>query len=103
MTNFDYFKQTLTERELADIFSERKFLYLEGRLHDAWSKWCGSISSTGTNVQKNGKIPNIWFWERTHNLETGKWEKTGRNKNISIQQFLFMPYKAEYWEREVEE
>ena len=101
MTNFDYFKQTLTERELADIFSETK-CSLEDRLYDAWEKWCNNISDTGTNVQKNGKIPNIWFWRETYNEKTKKWEKTGRNMNISIQQFLFMPYKAEYWEREVE-
>lgn len=94
MTNFDYYKKTLTERELAELFCGSTSFRYEGRLHDAWYKWLGN---TDGNIQKDGKIPNIWFWTVTFNEKANKWEKTGRNPIISIQQFLSMPYKKEYW------
>ena len=102
MTNADYIRNRLTDSDLCKLFNERKMFYEDGFLsevREVYNCW-SSFEFTGTgNVKKKGcKTPSIWEWEKTHNDETGKWERTGRTSNVSFSVWLFEKYDKKYWE-----
>lgn len=96
MTNGEYYRMTLTDREIAGFCSDIDFTK-KNRLEKAFDKWIESLDcgSTHSNTTQYGRV-NIWAWSRIHNHITDKWE-TKRTHSVRFQQFLALPYKKEYW------
>lgn len=95
MTNADYFRATLTDRELADMAGFIAWAHNK-RLANAFKKWCAEFGSVKSNQKHNN--PSPYFWQKIFNRDTDKWERTTRTQNVSVQIFLSKPYKKEYWE-----
>lgn len=96
MTNSEYFRMTLTDKELADMAIHTAYSYSD-RLFHAFKKWCAETGSVKSNQKKNN--PSRFFWQKIFNTDTGEWESTGRTHNVSIQLFLSQKYEKKYWER----
>lgn len=96
MTNAEYFRMTLTDKELADMAIYCANSYNE-RLADAFEKWCAESGSVDSNTSENN--PSRFFWQKIFNTKTNEWESTRRTENVSIQLFLSKQYDKKYWER----
>lgn len=102
MTNAEYIKSRITDNDLCKLFNERKMFYEDGflsevnKVYGCWASF--EFTSNGNVKEVSGKTPSIWNWEKTHNEETGKWERTGRTKNVSFSVWLFEKYNNSYWQ-----
>ncbi len=110
MTNYEYIKNNISERDLAYyIFphamkpKDRPPLFSD-RIYGAWSTWAESASPNRGNMAKgdhNGKIiennPSIWMFERW-TYPDGSWQSKGRNSIISFLVWLSMQYNPAEWE-----
>ena len=110
MTNFEYIKNNLSERDLAYLIfphvlkpNEVPSELFSDKIYSAWSKWAESASSNLGNMSKgiHGKHiikedPSIWFWERW-SFPDGTWKKRGRNHIVSFSVWLSMQYNPDDW------
>lgn len=94
MTNGDYFRLTLTDREIAEMVGFATCAYND-RLADAFERWCEETGSVKSNQKRNN--PSPFYWRRIYNEETDEWEKTARTGNVSAQLFLCHKYDEKYW------
>lgn len=110
MTNYDYIKAHITERDLAyyefSHFSSplnRPPLFID-KIYYAFRNWAESCSSNRGNMAKGCKYRGgvitentpIWVWENWY-YSNGDW-KTGRNQIVAFQVWLSMQYKPEEWD-----
>ena len=109
MTNFEYIKNNLTDRDLAYYafpsamkYNDRPPLFTD-RIYDAWMNWAESFSSNHGNMAKgnhNGHIirdnPSIWAWQKWH-YPDGNWRDSGRTNVVSFSVWLGMQYNPDEW------
>ena len=106
MTNADYIRQTISDRDLAQCLCLDYSFFKSRYLRDCervFAYWACKDGNEHGNVHKKGcQAPSVFDWERTYNEETKKWEVTGRKHELSIEIWLSMPYKKDYWDKAIE-
>ena len=110
MTNGDYIRSMMTDRMISEMYfgknaeyfldSALPFLQQIDEVFNYWSSFDGK--DTG-NVIMYDSIPSIWQWKVTYNSNTQKWTHTGRTDRLSFQQWLFMQYDKNYWNKAINE
>ena len=112
MTNYEYIKNIITERDLAYFMFPNAMKpnecppLLSDKIYEAWSAWAQSSSPNKGNMAKgnhNGRIikddPSIWMWE-IWAYPDGTWRYKGRNSIISFLVWLSKQYNPAEWTEE---
>lgn len=113
MTNSEYIKANLSDRDLA--YCMREFLMGQEEpvfikhIRNAWAKWAQSTSSNDGNMAKgkHGSIeisenPSIWYWEKWA-YPDGQWRQSGRSHSVAWQVWLSEQYNPLDWQEEEDE
>ena len=110
MTNFEYIKANLTERDIASIISYTDTLDDNSILNKAWlvfNAWAKSFSSNVGNMTYNSKTkepienPSIWNFEIWH-YPDGSTKRCGRNSHIAKQVWLSKQYDEKTWKEAID-
>lgn len=106
MSNGDYIRSRLSDRDMCILFINQRWAY-EGflwdvrKVYDYWKTF--KFTDQGNIKHKGEKTPSIWNWRRTLNKETGEWETTGRTLEVAFSVWLANPYKKENWDEAIRE
>lgn len=93
MTNADYIRTQLNDRQLAEMLSFSSHSNIQNRAMIAFDNWAGSFSSNKGNVKGiDREDPSIWAWEKVYDDCLGQWIDYGRETKLSFQVWLTMPY-----------
>ena len=98
MTNLEYIKSIMTDRDLAGllIYDDRG-AKLKWRIIGAFRKWAESFSTNKGNCVKEGiDNPSVWAFE-TWFYPDGHKEKRGQPQNVAFQTWLCHQYNKEDW------
>lgn len=108
MTNFEYIKSTMTERDLAEAVTKHiAWTPWILKMRHAFGKWAESTSSNHGNMAKGcvsgdhviEENPSIWAWEQWH-YPDGTWRKSGRTRVVAFQVWLSEQYNPEDWDED---
>lgn len=109
MTNGDYIRSMMTDRMISEMYFSRDIQHLSNphyflqQIGKVFNYWCSFDGKDTGNVIMSDCIPSIWQWEVTYNSNTQKWTHTGRTDRLSFQQWLFMQYDKNYWNKAINE
>ena len=100
MTNAQYIMTILTDRDLAELFTQGNIFFHQpnnARIDKAFSNWREDTYRPNRNFTKEGELdPSVWQWSTIHNRKTGKWEKS-RDDQLTFQHWLFLQYNEKHW------
>lgn len=111
MTNFEYIKSTMTERDLAEAVTKHiAWTPWILKIRYAFDKWAESTSSNHGNMAKGlwyndreiKENPSIWAWEIWH-YPDGTTKKMGRPPMVAFQVWLAAQYNPEDWDEDWDE
>lgn len=98
MTNGDYVRSVLTDRQLVDMYLltgyDDNFHVL---CHDAFKKWCADFGSVKSNVKQNN--PSPYYWQKIYDEDTKKWKESPVKRSVALQIFLSKPYEERFWKK----
>lgn len=104
MTNAQYIKTLLTDRDLAELFTSHGYYVFFEQPHNkqianAFKAWREDNDRPNKNfIEENDtKTPSVWQWLSIHNHKTGKWESTRRSLELMFQHWLFLQYNEKHW------
>lgn len=104
MTNYDYIMSKMTDRNLADIICNSRFIFdrdiFRYQIDKAFENWRDSIGEpcgSSYSLSKGDPKPNAFKMAEAENFDTGKWEQTGRNDSLSFQVWLSKQYDPKEW------
>ena len=100
MTNADYIRTQLNDRQLAEILCFSSHSNLQNRAMIAFNNWVNSFSSNKGNVKGiDREDPSIWGWKKVYDDCLGLWVDYGRETKLSLQVWLSLPYNEKHeWE-----
>ena len=108
MTNFEYIKANLTERDIAALMTcqpdENSILNKAWCVFDVWSK---SFSSNKGNMTYDSKTkepienPSIWNYEIWH-YPDGSSKRSGRTRSVAGQVWLSKQYDEKTWKEAID-
>lgn len=107
MTNEEYVRSTLSDRDLALLISGRLYKFTDSpfltkcmKIHDNWAK---SASTNTGNMMKGihgetviNENPSIWRFEHWCDCDN-TWKRLGRTHMTSIQVWLSKQYDPKEW------
>ena len=104
MTNEDFIKGNLTERDIAAIlsFGDKPSSYVVEKAKKVFSFWASFGFTKNSNCGKRESF-SIWNFIVWHNPQTQKKERIGREGSIPEQVWLSMPYDEKHWDNAEEE
>lgn len=99
MTNLEYIKSIMTDRDLANLLSlipcDDSFAW---RIRSAFYKWAEKFGDhKGTVVSEKGN-PSIWMSEVWH-YPDGHMERRGHPRSVAYQTWLCHQYDPKEWEK----
>ena len=98
MTNLEYIKSIMTDRDLANLvlFSARDASF-QWKVYCAFDKWAESFSTNRGNCVREGiENPSIWAFETWH-YPDGHMEEKGQPRNVAFQTWLCHQYNKDDW------
>lgn len=104
MTNEDFIKNNLTERDIAKLLlfgtrPESKVIKDARKVFDYWT----SHEFTKNSNCGERKTFSIWKFTIWHNNEKNTKENIGRSMIVSREVWLSMPHNRKYWNKAIEE
>lgn len=98
MSNFEYIKENLSEREFTElILTDWPDCLWETKIGRAFERWCNRQGKGGNYLRKGERIP-VWQMEYFFIGESPEAQKLGRTDFQSFSQWLILKYNPADWE-----